>query len=70
MASAVAFLRGEAGHWLTTSKRYSRKRISDLAGIVASEMTMTANLSVRFRDTRAGPHIRSKGADKHRQERT
>jgi hypothetical protein len=64
MASEVAFFRGDGGHWLTTSSRYSRKRISDLAGVLGSAITMTPDLSVRVRDTRAGPHICPGKSDK------
>ena len=53
MASAVAFLRGEAGQWRTTSSRYSRKRISDRAGILGSRGTITLFISDRFKEIRA-----------------
>jgi hypothetical protein len=54
IASEVAFLRAEGGQWPTTSRRYSRNRISERAGMVASEVTMTLYLSVRVRDIRGG----------------
>src|ERR1039458_10907893 len=40
MASQVAFLRGDAGQWLTTSSRNSRKRTSDRAETLESEVTL------------------------------
>jgi hypothetical protein len=53
MASDVAFLRGEECQWLTISRRYSRKRISDLAGTVGSKVGITLSLSVGVRKIRA-----------------
>jgi hypothetical protein len=52
MASAVAFLRGEAGQWRTTSSRYSRNRISDRAGVWGSKGTITLFISDRFQEIR------------------
>lgn len=51
MASAVASFLGEAGHLLTTSNRYSRKRISDRAGLLAGTVTITFFSSTSLRNT-------------------
>src|ERR1700693_515657 len=70
MASEVAFLRGEEGQWPTTSRRYSRKRISDRAGTMGSEVSITLYLSVGVGDIRAEIHTWPRGSDKEAEVKT
>lgn len=70
MACAVAFLRGEGGQWLTTSSRYSRKKISDRSWTLEGEVTIALYLSVRISGVIGGPHICHGGSDKKAEVRT